>query len=66
VTCSQCGATIADKAILCYKCGAQTVAPRHQAAVVRPARPWVRPVMLAVVVAVVFSLAWQAGFFGAH
>lgn len=66
MTCSQCGATIAEKALICYKCGAQTTTPRHQAAVVRSARGWIRPVMLVVVLAVLLGLAWQAGLFGAN
>jgi len=27
MTCGSCGATIADKAIVCYRCGAPTTAP---------------------------------------
>lgn len=27
MTCGSCGATIADKAIVCYRCGAPTAAP---------------------------------------
>jgi len=34
MTCGSCGATIADKAIVCYRCGAATAIP---AAPVRPA-----------------------------
>ncbi|MGE0394149.1 MAG: zinc-ribbon domain-containing protein [Vicinamibacterales bacterium] len=64
MTCSQCGATIADKALICYKCGTQTTAPRHQPAAVRPGGGWIRPVMLVVVLAVLLGLAWQAGLFG--
>ena len=30
MTCSQCGATIAAKALICYKCGAATTEPVHQ------------------------------------
>ena len=34
MTCGSCGATIADKAIVCYRCGAPTAAPAA-----RPKRP---------------------------
>jgi len=34
MTCGSCGATIADKAIVCYRCGAPTATPAA-----RPARP---------------------------
>ena len=37
MTCGTCGATIADKAIVCYRCGAPTAAPVTRA--VRPATP---------------------------
>lgn len=32
MTCGSCGATIADKAIVCYRCGAPTTAPAAPAA----------------------------------
>ncbi len=35
MTCRNCGATIADKAIVCYRCGTATADP----ASLRPARP---------------------------
>jgi hypothetical protein len=37
MTCGTCGATIADKAIVCYRCGAPTAAPVSHAA--RPPAP---------------------------
>ena len=58
MTCSQCGTTIAGKALICYKCGAATTAPRHQAAVTVTRNRWVRPAAVAVIVAVVLALAW--------
>jgi len=30
MTCRQCGTEIAEKAIVCYKCGAATTEPVHQ------------------------------------
>jgi hypothetical protein len=32
MTCTSCGATIADKAIVCYRCGAPTAAPARRPA----------------------------------
>lgn len=58
MTCSQCGTTIADKALICYKCGAGTTAPRHQAAATVTRNPWVRPAAVVVIVVIVLALAW--------
>lgn len=63
MTCSQCGATIAAKALICYKCGAQTAAPKHQAVAVKASRGWVVPVLVVAVVIVGALLAWRAGIF---
>lgn len=56
--CGSCGATIAGKAIVCYRCGAPTAIP---APPVRPAprvtRPWLLIAVLAVIAAV---LGWLA------
>ncbi len=57
MTCLQCGTTIADKALICYKCGAATTAPRYQAAVTVTRNRWARPAAVAVIVAVVLALA---------
>jgi len=51
--CSKCGATIAEKAIVCYRCGAATAAP------VAPVRP-PEPVMTARVVAALVLLVLTA------
>ena len=59
MTCAQCGTTIADKALICYKCGAGTTAPRHQAATAATRSRWVRPAaVVGVVAAIVLALAW--------
>lgn len=63
MTCSQCGATIAEKALICYKCGAQTTAPRHQPVAVPTRAGWVRPLLLVAVLAALLGLAWRAGLF---
>jgi hypothetical protein len=55
MTCHSCGATIADKAIVCYRCGAPTETPAGRSA--PAARRGIRPlVVLAVVVAVVLAV----------
>ena len=38
MTCGSCGATIADKAIVCYRCGAPTATPAAPAATTAPPR----------------------------
>ena len=60
MTCGHCGATIADRAIVCYKCGTPTAVP---AAPVRPARrrgggTAVVVALLGVALAVVAVLEW--------
>ena len=64
MTCSQCGTTIADKALICYKCGAGTTAPRHRAAATVTRSPWVRPAAVVVVVVIVLVVIWRAGLLG--
>lgn len=56
MTCRSCGATIADKAIVCYKCGAPTAeAPSP----VRRTSPGKRfPLLLAVAVVMTGLAAW--------
>lgn len=58
MTCGTCGATIADKAIVCYRCGAPTAIP---VAPQRPARQgggvaWLVVLVLAVLLAVVAAM----------
>jgi uncharacterized membrane protein YvbJ len=47
--CRQCGTEIADKAIVCYRCGAATTDPVRKAVPVRPRRPLLPSVLAAVV-----------------
>ncbi len=51
--CRTCGAEIADKAIVCYRCGAPTAAP----APVRRPPPARRPAWLVVLLAVLLAAA---------
>lgn len=57
--CRTCGTEIADKAIVCYRCGTGTTEPVRKAVEIRRRRPIV-PVVLVVVLVI---LAW---FLGEH
>jgi hypothetical protein len=50
--CRTCGTEIADKAIVCYRCGAATTDPVRTAVPIKPRRSW----LLSLVVAVVLLL----------
>jgi uncharacterized membrane protein YvbJ len=56
MTCRACGAQIAEKAIVCYRCGAPTADP-----VVSTGKPVSRsrtPIIIAIVVIVAAIAAW--------
>jgi hypothetical protein len=52
MTCGSCGATIAEKAIVCYRCGVPTALPPPPVRPVpRPAVPrWVGPLVVAIII----------------
>ena len=56
--CRQCGTEIADKAIVCFRCGAATTDPVRQAAPVTPRRS---PVLSAGIIIVLLILALYMG-----
>jgi len=58
--CRNCGTEIADKAIVCYRCGTGTAEPARKPAEIRPRRPLLVPAIVVVILAV---LAW---FLGEH
>jgi hypothetical protein len=59
--CRHCGTEIADKAIVCYRCGAGTTDPVRRPAVVRPRRGRLLS-LVALVLLVLFALyLGQAG-----
>ena len=56
--CRKCQTTIAEKALICYKCGTPTTDAKYQAYVPVPTRT-TRPLVYTVVgVAVLVLLAW--------
>ena len=59
--CRQCGTEIADKAIVCYRCGAATTDPVRKAVPVVPRRS---PLLSFAVAAVLVLLALYMGYAG--
>jgi hypothetical protein len=58
MTCRSCGATIADKAIVCYRCGTPTAVPQPPARPKPPARaPWAIVVATLAMAGVTVALA---------
>jgi hypothetical protein len=56
--CRSCGTEIADKAIVCYRCGAGTTDPVRKPAAVKPAgRPSLAPGIVLLLVALAALLA---------
>jgi len=49
MTCRSCGATIADKAIVCYRCGTPTAAPAPTSAPVRGRPRWIAWLIVLVI-----------------
>ncbi len=55
--CRQCGTEIADKAIVCFRCGASTTDPVRKAVPLRPKRnPWLLTAVVLVLVLVALYL----------
>jgi hypothetical protein len=57
--CRNCGTEIADKAIVCYRCGAATTDPVRKAVPVRPRRG---PLLSLVAAAILALLALYVGY----
>jgi len=55
VICRHCGTEIADKAIVCYRCGAGTTEPVRKPAEIRRRRS---PLLLVVIVLVILLVAF--------
>jgi uncharacterized membrane protein YvbJ len=56
--CRQCGTEIADKAIVCFRCGASTTDPVRKAVPIKPQRS---PLVSAIVIAILLLLALYMG-----
>ena len=56
--CKHCGTEIADKAIICFRCGAGTTDPVRKAVPVKARR---NPLLGFAVVAILLLLAWYMG-----
>jgi hypothetical protein len=59
--CRNCGTEIADKAIVCYRCGTGTSDPVRSAAVVRPRRGRLLPLAALVLLVLLGLFLGQAG-----
>ena len=67
--CTHCGAEIADKALICYRCGNATTEPRikppEEGPILgRPRRSSRLPyVVIAIIIAIALIAAWLLGLF---
>jgi hypothetical protein len=62
MTCGSCGASIADKAIVCYRCGTATAIPAAaRRAPSAPSGARMTPVVAAILAVVLAGLAWTLG-----
>jgi hypothetical protein len=59
--CRHCGTEIADKAIVCFRCGAGTTDPVRRPAAVRPRRGRALPLVAMVVLVLLALFLGQAG-----
>lgn len=64
--CRQCGIDIADKALICYKCGTATTEAKYQPATVHDRPSYLRPALLVPVAAVVVALLLFAAYAMLH
>jgi len=64
VQCKQCGATIADNALICYRCGAPTTEAKYQPAVVGTRRT--RSNLIWIIIAVLILLIVLIGAYALH
>jgi uncharacterized membrane protein YvbJ len=55
--CRNCGAEIADKALICYRCGTATTEAKYRPAKPRPTRSRRAPLALVVVLLLALLLA---------
>ena len=67
MTCKNCGTQIADKALICYRCGQPTFEAQRQPAVLASDRQsfirrYLLSILVIVVIAVLGAVAWYAGW----
>ena len=67
--CKHCGTEIADKALICYRCGHATTEPRIKPPAEgplfeRPRRRSPVPILIAVLIVLALLLAWWLGLVG--
>lgn len=55
--CRHCGVEIADKALICYRCGAATSDAKYQPVPLRPRRSGPSPLVIALVAALLLIAA---------
>jgi uncharacterized membrane protein YvbJ len=61
--CRNCGTEIADKALICYRCGVATTEARYKAADAHGRRRLSGPTLLSIVIAIAVLLAIAAYVF---
>jgi hypothetical protein len=61
--CRNCGAEIADKALICYRCGTATTEAKYKPAALpsRTGRPRWLPVLIIVLLALLIALYFWSG-----
>jgi hypothetical protein len=67
MTCKNCGTQIADKALICYRCGQPTFEARRQPVVLASDRQsfirrYLLSILVIVAIAVLGAVAWYAGW----
>jgi len=68
MTCKNCGTQIADKALICYRCGQPTFEAQRQPAALTPAgqsfiRRFFLPTLVLVLIGIFGVTAWNLGWF---
>jgi hypothetical protein len=61
VICRNCGTEIADKAIVCFRCGTGTTDPVRKPAAIRPRRGRILPLVALVLLVLLALFLGQAG-----
>ena len=59
--CKNCGTEIADKAIVCYRCGTSTTEPVRKPVEIRPKRGRLLPLVALILLALAALFLGQAG-----